>query len=65
MDNKVRLNAYITKDVKNYIDSQCSVYGVSQGSFISFVVMQYKKQEEALSSMKKITNSDLLKLIDR
>lgn len=58
--DKVRLNAYVTKDIKEYIDAQCDYYGISQGSFISVVMRQYKQQNEALDTMKRITSDEIL-----
>ena len=62
MDKK-RLNAYITDDIKRYIDKQCDYYGISQGAFISIVMQQYRQQNEALNTMKKITSDDILNKI--
>jgi len=61
--DKVRLNAYVTKDIKKYIDEQCDYFGISLGSFISIVVRQYKQQNDALDTMKRITSDDVLKKI--
>ena len=54
--NRVRLNAYVVSDVKNYIDKQCELYGISQGALISIVMMQHKKQNEALETMRVMSN---------
>ena len=58
--DKVRLNAYVTKDIKEYIDEQCDYYGISQGAFISVVMRQYKQQNEALDTMKRIASDEIL-----
>ena len=58
--DKMRLNAYITEDIKKYIDEQCKYYGISQGAFISIVMRQYKQQVDALDAMKRMTSDDVL-----
>ena len=63
--DKVRLNAYVTKDIKEYIDEQCDYYGISQGAFISVVMRQYKQQNEALDTMKRITSDEILKRLEK
>lgn len=65
MNEKVRINAYVVPHVKEYIDSQCEMYGISQGAFISLVVTEYMKQNDALETMKTITNSDILNYLEK
>ena len=63
--DKVRLNAYVTKDIKEYIDEQCDYYGISQGAFISVVMRQYKQQNEALDTMKRMTSDEIISKLNR
>ena len=58
--DKVRLNAYVTKDIKEYIDQQCNYFGISQGAFISVVMRQYKQQNEALDAIKRMTSDEII-----
>ena len=61
--DKVRLNAYVVPEIKKYIDEQCDYFGISQGAFVSIVMRQYKQQNEALDTMKRMTSDDVLKKI--
>ncbi|MGL5649015.1 MAG: hypothetical protein ACRDDY_14290 [Clostridium sp.] len=49
--NKVRVNCYVKSEIKEYLDSQCEFYGMSIGSFVSFVLMQHKQQGELSGSI--------------
>lgn len=50
-DSKVRVNCYIKSEIKDYMDSQCEFYGMSQGAFLSLVLMQHKQSSELSSSV--------------
>lgn len=50
-ENKIKLNAYVSSDIKDYIDEQCDFYGMSLGAYVSMLVVNYRQQTQAMNQL--------------
>lgn len=45
---------YLSDELQEYLENQCTVYGIGKSAFISMVLTTYRQQNEALLQMSKM-----------
>jgi hypothetical protein len=53
-ENKVKLNLTVAPVIKEYLEEQSEVFGMSISAYLTMIVNQYKQQNEALIEMSKL-----------
>lgn len=54
MEEKVergRINIYLTKELKDYVDNSAREFGISTSAFMTMMIQNYKQQNEAIKVM--------------
>lgn len=46
-----RLNVYVVPSIKEYVVEECEELGMSQSSFVTMVINQYRQQKDSLNTM--------------
>lgn len=58
-NSKIRTNIFLASNIKNYVDTQSDIMGMSNSAFITMCINLYRQQSEAQAVMSKF--DDLLK----
>lgn len=59
---KERIQLYLSKNIKDYIDSQADEFGMSISAYVTMCINTYKQQNDAMFHMSKI--SEMLSDVD-
>lgn len=59
---KERIQLYLSKNIKDYIDSQADEFGMSISAYVTMCINTYKQQNDAMVHMSKI--SEMLSDVD-
>lgn len=52
---KERIQLYLSKNIKDYIDSQADEFGMSISAYVTMCINTYKQQNDAMVQMSKIS----------
>lgn len=53
-DKRIRVNAYLTTELNDYLTKSASDFGMSKSAFLTMVIQSYKQQSNTINALDRL-----------